>query len=169
MSFEGKNLYGQYIDYSEKKWPKGFICPYTWTIFYNICIYSRSQVSIYRTIGPLVPFIGQNPQRNTKGQDLGQGQKIEESGQSQKKGEGQGLIHAQELGQSTEDQGQGQSTDVQDLRRGQSTGVQDLDQGRDVEGQGHGQDLDETDHREDRQVQRDFGEANMGTLMHFNI
>ena len=55
MSFEGKNLYGQYIDYSEKKkWPKGFICPYTWTIFYNICIYSRSQVSVYRTIGPLV-------------------------------------------------------------------------------------------------------------------
>ena len=57
MSFEGKNLYGQYmyIDYSEKKkWPKGFICPYTGTIFYNIRIYSRSQVSVYRTIGPLV-------------------------------------------------------------------------------------------------------------------
>ena len=37
MSFEGKNWYGQYIDYSEKKkWPKGFICPYTGTIFYNI-------------------------------------------------------------------------------------------------------------------------------------
>ena len=58
MSFEGKNLYGQYIDYSvEKKWPKGFICPYTGTIFYNIHIYSRSQVSVYRTIGPLVSFI----------------------------------------------------------------------------------------------------------------
>ena len=55
MSFEGKNLYGQYIDYSEKKkWPKGFICPYTGTIFYIIRIYSRSQVSVYRTIGPLV-------------------------------------------------------------------------------------------------------------------
>ena len=55
MSFEGKNLYGQYIDYSEKKkWPKGFICPYTGTIFYIIHIYSRSQVSVYRTIGPLV-------------------------------------------------------------------------------------------------------------------
>ena len=55
MSFEGKNLYGQYIDYSEeKKWPKGFICPYTGTIFYNIRIYSRSQVSVYRTVGPLV-------------------------------------------------------------------------------------------------------------------
>ena len=57
MSFEGKILYGQYIDYSEKKkkqWPKGFICPYTGTIFYNISIYSRSQVSFYRTIGPLV-------------------------------------------------------------------------------------------------------------------
>ena len=58
MSFEGKNLYGQYIDYSEKKkWPKGFICPYTGTIFYNICIYSRSQVSVYRTIGPLVLIV----------------------------------------------------------------------------------------------------------------
>ena len=54
MSFEGKNLYGQFIDYSEKKRPKGFICPYTGTIFYNIRIYSRSQVSVYRTIGPLV-------------------------------------------------------------------------------------------------------------------
>ena len=57
MSFEGKDLYGQYmyIDYSEqKKWPKGFFCPYTGTIFYNIRIYSRSQVSVYRTIGPLV-------------------------------------------------------------------------------------------------------------------
>ena len=37
-----------------KKWPKGFICPYSGTIFYNIRIYSRSQVSVYRTIGPLV-------------------------------------------------------------------------------------------------------------------
>ena len=55
MSFEGKNLYEQYIDYSEeKKWTKGFICPYTGTIFYIIRIYSRSQVSVYRTIGPLV-------------------------------------------------------------------------------------------------------------------
>ena len=57
MSFEGKNLYGQYIDYSEKiKWPKGFICPYTGNIFYMIRLYSRSQVSVYRTIGPLVFF-----------------------------------------------------------------------------------------------------------------
>ena len=49
--------YGQYIDYSEKKkWPKGFICPYTETIFYIIRIYSRSQVSVYRTIGPLVAY-----------------------------------------------------------------------------------------------------------------
>ena len=53
MSFEGENLYGQYIDYSEKKWPKGFICPYTGTFFYNIRICCRSQVSVYRTIGPL--------------------------------------------------------------------------------------------------------------------
>ena len=51
-------MYGQYIDYSEKKkWPKGFICLYTGTIFYNIHLYSRSQVSVYRTIGPLVFFI----------------------------------------------------------------------------------------------------------------
>ena len=50
MSFEGeKNLYRQYIDYSEK-----ITYPYTGTIFYNIRIYSRSQVSVYRTIGPLV-------------------------------------------------------------------------------------------------------------------
>ena len=41
----------------KKKWPKGFICPYTGTIFYNIRIYSRSQVSVYRTIGPLVFFL----------------------------------------------------------------------------------------------------------------
>ena len=55
MSFEGKNLYGQYIDYSEKKnGPRASSAPYTGTIFYNICIYSRSQVSVYRTIGPLV-------------------------------------------------------------------------------------------------------------------
>ena len=61
MSFEGKNLYGQYIDYSdEKKWPKGFICPYTGTTFYNIRIYSRSQVSVYRTIGPLFFFENDN-------------------------------------------------------------------------------------------------------------
>ena len=38
----------------KKKWPKGFISPYTGTIFYNIRMYSRSQVSVYRTIGPLV-------------------------------------------------------------------------------------------------------------------
>ena len=41
-----------------KKWPKGFICPYTGTIFYIIRIYSRSQVSVYRTIGPLVLSLG---------------------------------------------------------------------------------------------------------------
>ena len=61
MSFEGKNVYGQYIDYFEKNiWPKGFICPYTGTILYNIRIYSRSQVSVYRTIGPLVLFFVSN-------------------------------------------------------------------------------------------------------------
>ena len=56
-------MYGQYIDYSEKKkkeWPKGFIYPYTGTIFYNIRIYSRSQVSVYKTIGPLVQDNGTN-------------------------------------------------------------------------------------------------------------
>ena len=53
---------GQNIDYSEKrKWPKGFICPCTGVKYHNIqtCfigICSRSQVSVYRTIGPLVLF-----------------------------------------------------------------------------------------------------------------
>ena len=56
MSFEGKNLYGQYIDYSEKKMAQGLHLPLYGTIFYNIGIYSRSQVSVYRTIGPLVFF-----------------------------------------------------------------------------------------------------------------
>ena len=32
----------------------------TGTIFYNIRIYSRSQVSVYRTIGPLVLKVHQN-------------------------------------------------------------------------------------------------------------
>ena len=55
MSFEGKNVYGQYIDYSEeKKLAQGLHLPLYGTIFYNIRIYSRSQVSVYRTIGPLV-------------------------------------------------------------------------------------------------------------------
>ena len=44
----------------KKKWPQGFICPFTGEIFHNIqtCmfIYNRSQVSVYRTIGPLVLF-----------------------------------------------------------------------------------------------------------------
>ena len=51
---------GQNIDYSEKrKWPKGVICPcngvkipYFSNMFIGIC--SRSQMSVYRTIGPLV-------------------------------------------------------------------------------------------------------------------
>ena len=38
------------INLKKKKWSKGFI-------FYIICIYSRSQVSVYRTIGPLVSQI----------------------------------------------------------------------------------------------------------------
>ena len=33
------------------------MCPYTGTIFYNIRIYSRSQVSVCRTIGPLVSIL----------------------------------------------------------------------------------------------------------------
>ena len=44
----------------KKKWPKGFILPYTGTIFYNIRIYRRFQVSVYRTIGPLVLIFAQN-------------------------------------------------------------------------------------------------------------
>ena len=52
---------GQNIEDSEKrKWPKGFICPCTGIKYHNIhtclltSICSRSQVSVYRTIGPLV-------------------------------------------------------------------------------------------------------------------
>ena len=52
---------GQNIDYSEtRKWPKGFICPCTGVKYHNfqICllVYAAdlSQVSVYRTIGPLV-------------------------------------------------------------------------------------------------------------------
>ena len=45
---------GQNIDYSEKRrWPKGFICPCTGVKYHNIQT-CKSQVSIYRTIGPLV-------------------------------------------------------------------------------------------------------------------
>ena len=51
----GKFANGQNIDYSEKrKWPKGFICPCTGVKYHNIQKCSRSQVSVYRTIGPLV-------------------------------------------------------------------------------------------------------------------
>ena len=53
---------GQNIDCSEKrKWPKDFICPCTWVKYHNIqtcllvyALCSRSQMSVYRTIGPLV-------------------------------------------------------------------------------------------------------------------
>ena len=51
---KGKTCMDSILIILKKKWPKGFICPYTGTIFYNIRIYSRSQVSVYRTIGPLV-------------------------------------------------------------------------------------------------------------------
>ena len=59
MSFEEKSQQdiGKWtnIDYSEKrKWPKGIICPCTGVIYMFIGICSRSQVSVYRTIGPLV-------------------------------------------------------------------------------------------------------------------
>ena len=54
---------GQNIEDSEKrKRPKGFICPCTGIKYHNIhtclltSICSRSQVSVYRTIGPLVIF-----------------------------------------------------------------------------------------------------------------
>ena len=33
MSFEGKNLYGQYIDYSEKKMAQGLHLPLYWNYF----------------------------------------------------------------------------------------------------------------------------------------
>ena len=52
---------GQNIDYSEKrKWPKGFICPraalgLNTIIFKHVYWYmQQTQVSVYRTIGPLV-------------------------------------------------------------------------------------------------------------------
>ena len=52
MPFEGKNCRklanGQDIDYSEKQWPQGLYS----NMF--IGIYSRSRVSVYRTIGSLV-------------------------------------------------------------------------------------------------------------------
>ena len=51
---KGKTCMDSILIILKKKWPKGFICPYTGTIFCNIRIYSRSQVSVYRTIGPLV-------------------------------------------------------------------------------------------------------------------
>ena len=57
MSFEGKNLYGQYIDYSEKKnGPRASSAPILGLFSIIIRIYSRSQVSVYRTIGPLVAY-----------------------------------------------------------------------------------------------------------------
>ena len=57
---------GQNIDYSEKrKWPKGFICPCTGVIntiiFKHVYWYmQQTQVSVYRTIGPLVLIFAQN-------------------------------------------------------------------------------------------------------------
>ena len=50
---------GQNIDYSEKrKWPKGFICPCTGVKYHiQTCLLvymQQTQVSVYRTIGPLV-------------------------------------------------------------------------------------------------------------------
>ena len=48
---------GQNIEDSEKrKWPKGFICPCTGVKYHNIQTCLRSQVSVYRTIGPLVVY-----------------------------------------------------------------------------------------------------------------
>ena len=53
---------GQNIDYSEKrKRPKGFICPalgLNTMIFKHVYWYmQQTQVSVYRTIGPLVYFV----------------------------------------------------------------------------------------------------------------
>ena len=50
---------GQNIeDFEKRKWPKGFICSCTGVKYHNIQTFigicSRSQVSVYRTIGPLV-------------------------------------------------------------------------------------------------------------------
>ena len=50
MSFEGKNLYGQYIDYSEEKnGPRASSAP-----ILGLFSITSAQVSVYRTIGPLV-------------------------------------------------------------------------------------------------------------------
>ena len=58
MSVEGKDLQeiGKWTGYwlLWKKWPQGFVCPFTGAIFHFIGIYNRSQMSVYRTIGPLV-------------------------------------------------------------------------------------------------------------------
>ena len=48
---------GQNIDYSEKrKRPKGFICPCTGVKYHVYWYMQQTQVSVYRTIGPLVNF-----------------------------------------------------------------------------------------------------------------
>ena len=54
---------GQNIeDFEKRKWPKGFICSCTGVKYHNIQTFigicSRSQVSVYRTIGPLVWCFG---------------------------------------------------------------------------------------------------------------
>ena len=41
----------------KKKMAQGLHLPLYWDYFYKICIYNRSQVSVYRTIGPLVTCI----------------------------------------------------------------------------------------------------------------
>ena len=51
VSFEGKLVNGQNIDYSENKWPKGFICPCT---YHNIQTCLLVYVADLRTIGRLV-------------------------------------------------------------------------------------------------------------------
>ena len=65
---------GQNIDYSEKrKRPKGFICPCTGVkyhiIFKHVYWYmQQTQVSVYRTIGPLVLIFAQNIDCGSKNQ-----------------------------------------------------------------------------------------------------
>ena len=56
MSFEGKLANGQNIDYSENKWPKGFICPCTVAKYHNIQTCLMVYVADFRGAftGPLV-------------------------------------------------------------------------------------------------------------------
>ena len=60
---EGKDLQEILIIMKKNNGHQGIICPFTGAFFHNMqtCLlvytYNRSQVSVYRTIGPLLTFI----------------------------------------------------------------------------------------------------------------